>query len=46
MRQPDLPIEQVFKLVRRNVMEETKGELIPWDNFSLVGDFVFKRTAK
>ncbi|MEY4283575.1 MAG: hypothetical protein RL111_250 [Pseudomonadota bacterium] len=46
MRQPNLPIEQVFKLVRRNVMEETKGEQIPWDNSSLVGDFVFKRTAK
>ena len=44
MRQPDLPIEQVFKLVRRNVMEETKGEQIPWDNSSLVGDFVFKKS--
>jgi len=27
--------------VRRNVMEETKGEQIPWENSSLVGDFYF-----
>ena len=27
LKQPNVPIEQVFKVVRRNVMEETKGEL-------------------
>jgi hypothetical protein len=37
-----VPIEQVFKVVRRNVMEETKGKKIPWENSSLVGDFYFK----
>ena len=37
-----MPIEQVFKDVRRNVMEETKGKKIPWENSSLVGDFYFK----
>jgi hypothetical protein len=36
-----MPKEQVFKVVRRNVMGETKGEQIPWDNSSLVGDFFF-----
>ena len=41
LKQPNLPIEQVFKVVRRNVMEETKGEQIPWENSSLVGDFYF-----
>jgi hypothetical protein len=42
MKQPNVPIEQAFKLVRRNVMDETKGEQVPWDNSSLVGDFYFK----
>ena len=41
LKQPNAPIEQVFKVVRRNVMEETKGEQIPWENSSLVGDFYF-----
>jgi len=41
MKQPNVPIEQAFKLVRRNVMDETKGEQVPWDNSSLVGDFYF-----
>lgn len=41
---PDLPIELMFKEVRRLVLEETKNEQVPWDNSSLVGDFVFKRS--
>lgn len=41
LKQPNVPIEQVFKVVRRNVMEETNGEQIPWENSSLVGDFYF-----
>ena len=41
LKQPNVPIEQVFKVVRRNVMDETKGEQIPWENSSLVGDFYF-----
>ncbi len=41
IKQPNTPIEQVFKVVRRNVMDETKGEQIPWENSSLVGDFFF-----
>jgi hypothetical protein len=36
-----MPKEQVFKVVRRNVMGETKGEQIPWDNSGLVGDFFY-----
>jgi uncharacterized caspase-like protein len=36
-------VEQVFKDVRRMVVEETKGEQVPWENSSLVGNFVFKR---
>jgi hypothetical protein len=44
MRQPNQPIEQVFKSVRRAVMEETAGLQVPWENSSLVGDFYFKVT--
>lgn len=41
---PDLPIELMFKEVRRLVIKETSNEQVPWDNSSLVGDFVFRRT--
>ena len=36
-----LPLEQVFKEVRKAVVAETKGEQIPWENSSLMGDFYF-----
>ena len=39
LKQPNVPIELVFKEVRRNVMDETGGEQVPWENSSLVGDF-------
>ena len=41
LKQPGMPIEQVFKQVRRKVMAETGGEQVPWENSSLVGDFYF-----
>jgi len=41
LKQPGIPIEQVFKQVRRKVMVETAGEQVPWENSSLVGDFYF-----
>ena len=41
LKQPNVPIELVFKEVRRNVMDETGGEQVPWENSSLVGDFYF-----
>jgi len=41
IRQPNTPIEQVFKRVRSAVIDETKGDQIPWDSSSLVGDFFF-----
>jgi len=34
-----LPMEELFKLVRTGVWEETKGKQIPWENSSLLGDF-------
>lgn len=41
---PDVPIELMFKEVRRLVVDETKSAQVPWENSSLVGDFVFRRT--
>jgi len=41
MQVPNLPIEQVFKNVRRAVQEETKNQQTPWENTSLSGDFYF-----
>lgn len=43
MQMPNVPVEQVLKDVRRQVLAETKGEQVPWENSSLIGDFVFKR---
>ena len=40
-KQPNVPKELVFKEVRQNVMAETAGEQVPWENSSLVGDFYF-----
>jgi len=42
LKQPNVPIQQVFKVVGRNMMEETQGEQIPWESSSLVGDFYFR----
>jgi len=39
---PGLTIEQVFKRVRQGVSQETRGEQVPWESSSLVGEFVFK----
>ena len=36
-----LPLEQVFKEVRKSVVAETNGEQVPWENSSLMGDFYF-----
>ena len=42
MQQPNKPIEQVFKEVRRAVQDETKNQQTPWENTSLSGDFYFR----
>jgi uncharacterized caspase-like protein/predicted metal-dependent hydrolase len=42
---PGLPIEQVFKRVRADVMHESDGAQVPWENSSLVGDFYFTLPA-
>ncbi len=38
---PGRPVEQVFKQVRRAVLEQSGGSQTPWDTSSLVSDFVF-----
>ena len=43
IQQPNVPVEQVFKDVRRTVVEQTRGEQVPWENSSLIGNFVFRR---
>ena len=41
VKQPDLPIEQVFKKVRRLVNDATDNRQTPWESSSLTADFVF-----
>ena len=43
MQQAGLPIEEVFKEVRRNVSKETNGSQVPWESTSLTGFFAFVR---
>jgi uncharacterized caspase-like protein len=42
---PGMPIEQVFKEVRRAVQEETGGQQTPWEASSISADFAFLRGA-
>lgn len=41
MATPGLRIEQMFKKVRVEVIEQTNGQQTPWDASSLTSDFVF-----
>jgi hypothetical protein len=40
-RQPNVPIEQLFKRVRLEVNQETSGQQTPWESSSLTSDFTF-----
>lgn len=42
MQQANLPIEEVFKEVRRNVSRGTAGAQVPWESTSLTGFFSFR----
>jgi uncharacterized caspase-like protein len=42
---PGVPVEQVFKSVRINVMERTGERQVPWESSSLTGDFFFVEKA-
>jgi len=41
INQPQLTLEEVFKLVRIDASAESFGRQIPWENNSLTGDFYF-----
>lgn len=41
IRTPGMPVEQLFKRVRIEVMERTGNRQIPWESSSLTGDFYF-----
>lgn len=43
---PGVPIEQLFKNVRVDVIAQTKGQQTPWDTSSLTADFFFEAAAK
>ena len=45
IRTPNLPIEQVFKRARVDVMQASQGEQVPWEHSSLTGDFYFNSAA-
>jgi hypothetical protein len=40
-REPNLPIEQLFKRVRLDVAHSTDGAQMPWESSSLTSDFYF-----
>ncbi len=40
-REPNLPIEQLFKRVRLEVNNTTEGKQTPWESSSLTSDFYF-----
>jgi hypothetical protein len=40
-REPNVPIEQLFKRVRLEVNHSTDGEQTPWESSSLTSDFYF-----
>lgn len=41
IREPGLPIEQLFRRIRLDVHDATNGQQIPWDTSSLITDFSF-----
>lgn len=46
LRTPSLKVEDVFKLVRLNVMKDSGHQQVPWDSSSLTGDFYFLPPAR
>ena|GEM_PF-926172 len=45
VKQPNMPIEQVFKKIRVLVHESTDSKQTPWESSSLTSDFVFFTNA-
>jgi hypothetical protein len=45
MKTPGLKIEDMFKIVRKQVEHETYGRQTPWESTSLKGDFYFSQKS-
>lgn len=45
MKQPGVKLEDVFKGVRADVLNQSHGEQTPWESSSLVGDFYFHQAS-
>lgn len=43
MQEPDLNLEQMFKLVAREVQQDSDDRQLPWINSSYTGDFYFNK---
>jgi uncharacterized caspase-like protein len=41
IKEPNLRLEDVFKMVRSNVRKLSNNQQIPWENSSIEGDFYF-----
>jgi outer membrane protein assembly factor BamB len=46
MLEPNVSIEQAFKVTRRLVLETTKQKQVPWETSSLTGDFFFLQKSE
>jgi hypothetical protein len=46
IRQPGLPVEEVFKQVRSSVRKASNNQQTPWENTALEGQFFFKAPAQ
>ena len=46
IRQPGLPVEEVFKQVRTAVRRDSNNQQTPWENTALEGQFYFKMPAQ
>ncbi|HEV2556359.1 MAG TPA: caspase family protein [Bosea sp. (in: a-proteobacteria)] len=45
IREPGLPVEQLFRRIRLSVHDATGGQQIPWDTSSLITDFAFFQSS-
>ncbi|TRZ52035.1 hypothetical protein D4S03_04080 [bacterium] len=45
IKKPGIEIEDAFKEVRRNVMNETANRQVPWESSSLIDDFSFSGSS-
>jgi hypothetical protein len=44
LKDPNVPIEVIFKRVRASVHDQTNGKQTPWEHTSMIRDFYFRTT--